>query len=187
MGIPARTSGIFHGSAGCRIVDDRRLVRLAIERNLVLVDDGYDKLLRLRALRLLDPVIYPEFDVARDAAWTRYNLSRYRANPQETAAQRNPGADEEVPGEIPFADLGLSQLRTLHFTDRAISPQTVLIENHFDILAAINGSDSYGNSLGYREMLRWVPPTTGLLHRRTTKRLNFRHCPAARSFQTERF
>jgi hypothetical protein len=44
------------------------------------------------------------------------------------------------------------------------------------------GGDSYGNSLGYRELLRWVPPTTSLLHRRTTKRLNFRQCPAARSF-----
>jgi len=119
--------GVFRGripSLGVPLYIVQLHSRLAIERSLILVDNGDDKLLRLRALRFLDPVIHSEFDVARDAAWPRQSLSRCRANPQETAAETNPGADEEVPGEIPFADLGLSQLRTLHFTDRAISPQS---------------------------------------------------------------
>jgi hypothetical protein len=46
--------------------------------------------------------------------------------------------------------------------------------NRFDILLSLKGEDSYGASLVFARSLRWVPPTTALVRRRTTKRLYFR-------------
>jgi hypothetical protein len=45
----------------------------------------------------------------------------------------------------------------------------------FDILLSlkVTGEDSYGVSLVLRDGFGWVPPTTALLQRRTTKRLYF--------------
>ena len=42
-----------------------------------------------------------------------------------------------------------------------------------DILLSLKGEDSYGLSLVFAKGRRWVPPTTALLQRRTTKRLHF--------------
>ena len=51
-------------------------------------------------------------------------------------------------------------------------------EWNVDVLPAASGEDSYGAPLVLTRSLRWVPPTTALLQRRTTKRLYFWPCPA---------